>query len=350
MARRRFYKCDMLQLKNNSPFAPVITLLPDPQGIDTLFVIIRGSFELIPALKIAEKQLPPVLADEYWGEPGESSLKYASELHIGKPSSDAVLVGHAWAPGGGAAAESLVAVKVAERRKIIRVFGDRTWKRGGFTSPEPFESIPLVYERAYGGCHALADKNQILAEERNPLGTGFAGKLSGSEMAGKRLPNFEDPECLLRKPGDEAPPAGLGFVAASWLPRRSFAGTYDTGWQKKRAPYLPLDFDTRFFNCACPELTFDRYLTGGEPVFVQGASRDDVIQFTLPRCTLQIDVKIAGRVETPEAHLETVLIEPDDNRLSLIWRAYIPCDKQALKVEQVSVATGSIELEQGAGA
>ena len=337
----------MLQLKNQSPFAPAISLLPNQDGIDTLYVVIRATFELAPVLKLADKQLPPGLADEYMGEPGASSLKYASELHLGKPSTDVVLMGNAWAPGGRTATESLVVLQVAQRRKIIRVFGDRTWKADGFTKPQPFECIPLVYERAFGGTPPQRDPTRVLAEERNPVGTGFAGDRKPDEMVGEKLPNLEDLDQLLDKPGDVVSPACFGFVAASWLPRRSHAGTYDAEWQRKRAPYVPNDFNPRFFNCACPDMIFDRYLEGGEPVMIQGASRNAMLQLTLPRCSLQVSVNVAGSAEAPRANLETVLFEPDDNRMSMSWRAQVPCDKQALKVEQVTVALQSLELEAG---
>jgi hypothetical protein len=327
----------MLQLKNKSPFAPSISLLPDADGVDTLFVLVRGSFELGPQLRIADKQLPPVLADEYWGDPCASSLKYASELHLGKLSTDVVVVGHAWVPPGRRVPEQLVSVQVAERAKHLRVFGDRVWKDSGFTRPEPFERMPLVYERAYGGAYAEAGSGVTHAEERNPVGVGFAGKRRASELVGQPVPNLEDPARPLQKPGDVSVPAGLGFVAASWLPRRAYAGTYDATWQQKRAPYLPLDFDPRFFNSASPELSFDRYLSGGETVTLQGVSPHGPLRFALPRAALQVQVKLAGKVETPAVNLETVLLEPDDNRCSLSWRAHIRCDKQALKIEEIIV-------------
>jgi hypothetical protein len=335
----------MLQLKNESPFAPAISLLPNKNGIDTLFVVIKATFELWPVLKLAEKQVPPVLADEYWGEPGISSLKYASELHTGKPSTDVLLVGQAWPPDGKRATEMLVSLQVAERRKIIRVFGDRVWKSGGsFTSPQPFESMPLVFERAYGGTQVL-DETRILAEERNPVGKGFAGKRSASDMAHEALPNLEDPAHVLSRAGVRSEPACFSFVATHWLPRRAFAGTYDEAWQKKRAPYLPLDFDSRFFNCACLEMTFDRFLRGDETVAIQGASQRGPVQLTIPRCSLRTAVKIAGRSETPPPNLETVLLEPDANRMCMTWRAQVPCDKQALKVEEITVTVDAIELD-----
>src|SRR5262245_35314517 len=90
----------MLQLKNASPFAPAISVLPNKDGVDTLYITVRGTFTLLPKLAVAQKPVPPVLADEYWGDPALSSLKYASELHVGKPSTDVILMGQAWSPGG----------------------------------------------------------------------------------------------------------------------------------------------------------------------------------------------------------------------------------------------------------
>ena len=100
---------------------------------------------------------------------------------------------------------------------------------------------------------------------------------------------------------------------------------------------IPEDFDSHFFNTAHPNLTFDRYLEGGEPVQVVNACRNGRLSFQLPVYKLQLKVKIAGGTEEPVPNLETVLIEPDENRLCLVWRASVLCDKKALKVEEVGV-------------
>ena len=334
----------MLQLKNKSPFVPAMSVFPNKDGIDTLYVVVRGTFALHPRLAIAEKAITPAMADEYWGEPGESSLKYTSELHVGKSSTDVVLLGNARPPQGRPAPESLVAVSVAGRQKAVKVFGDRVWKRGGFTRPEPFESMPLVYERAFGGQHKVSAQGPILAEERNPVGAGFLGKRSPDEMIGMKLPNLEDPQRPLEKLGDLRVPACFGFVAPAWLPRRAFAGTYDKAWQTKRAPYLPPDFSLRFFNMAAPELTFDRFLVGGEPVQVLGASARGPIRFELPRGRPVVDVMIAGGHERPPLNLETVLIEPDENRVCVSWRAELPCDKKMHKIEAVIIEDTGLDL------
>jgi hypothetical protein len=339
----------MLQVRNETPFVPGIFLFPDAQGVDTLYMVVKATFELGgEGPRVAEKQQKLVLADEYWGEPGQSSLKYASEAHLLKPGTDVVLVGEAWAPKGQPVGSSLVSVKVGPLRKVVQVFGDRHWK-GGLVSPspsrpEPFLRMPLVYERAYGGVHAVdAERGKVLAEERNPVGRGFRGKRSASEMAGRPLPNLEDPLRLIQSISDAPAPAGLGFVAPSWQPRQSFAGTYDEAWQTERAPYLPLDFRAEYFLSAAPELCSRQPLKGGEPVEIIGASPDGVQRFSLPSCALAVTVQVAGQPVNPPLRLETVLLEPGERRFSLLWRGAVPCDKRALKVEQVLFQLGALK-------
>jgi hypothetical protein len=225
------------------------------------------------------------------------------------------------------------------------VTGDRIWRDGRPSDPRPFESMPLVWERAFGGSHRQGDV--VLSEERNPVGRGFAGEPPAGEqndqlpppsLEGQPLPNIEDPEAPLHEAGQKPAPVCLAPIAASWLPRRAFAGTYDENWQRNRAPYLPDDFDPRFLQCAAPGLAFDRYLTVGEQVHVSGASQDGPIAFTIPDPRLIVTVTICGASEEPPAHLETVSIEPDDNRVCLTWRASQPCDRRVLKVEKIVVS------------
>ena len=320
-----------------------MAVFPDAQGVDTLCVAVKATFTLGSGPRIAKEQVLPVLADEYHGEPGASSLKYAGEMHLPKPGTDVALVGSAHAPAGRAVAALDVELAVGELRKTVRVFGDREWKGGLLsvspTSPKPFTEMPLRFERAFGGVHVVdEEKGIVLAEERNPVGVGFAGKRKAKDLVGQPLPNLEDPRQLLQKPGGTADPACFGFVAPSWLPRRSHAGTYDEAWQKKRAPYLPKDFDARFFLSASAGLSFDRYLGGGETVRIVNAGRKGPIQMELPRGRVDVVVRIAGTEHRPPAKLETVLFEPDEDRFTMLWRAVVPCDKKVTRIESVTIA------------
>ncbi|MGH8228995.1 MAG: DUF2169 family type VI secretion system accessory protein [Steroidobacteraceae bacterium] len=326
----------MLQIDNQTPFYAVLSVLPDRDAIDTLHVILKATLTLRPRLALASEQVPVTLADEYYGDSTNSSLSSVSEIHIGKPGTDVLLVGRAWGAQGRAVRETLVRVLAAERQKSVRVVGDRVWGPDGMpTAPEPFEAMPLVWERAFGGVHQLEDR--VLAEERNPIGIGFVGQRSAEELVGHPVPNLDRPLEPLERQGQHQTPVCFAPTAAHWLPRRAFAGTYDEVWQRKRAPYLPVDFDPRFLQCAAPELAFDRYLRGGEPIEVHGASPEGPIAFAIPAANLQVEVQVAGSLEHPPVNLETVLLEPDENRVALTWRAALPCDRKVLKVERITV-------------
>jgi hypothetical protein len=335
----------VLQLINQSVFAPTVNVLPDREGIDTLFVVVRGTFSLTAPSTPAAVQPLPIAADIYWGAPGASSLKYASDTHIGKRGTDVALVGQAHVSRGRAVSEMLAAVTVARRRKVIRILGDRTWRGAGgsISPPKPFVSMPLVYERAFGGRdhHSVGDAPDGggLAEERNPVGQGFRGRRSSREVVGTPLPNLEDPLRPLKTFGDQPAPASFGFVAPAWQPRRSYAGTYDDAWKKGRAPFLPPDFDLRFDNAAGADLTFDTFLRGGEPLLLEGVSPSGPLLLSIPTTRPRVTVSVAGSREMPPALLETVLIEPDDGQLSLTWRAALRCDKRALKIQSVRIET-----------
>jgi len=335
----------MLQLNNQTRFAPLVQVLPDRDAVDTLYVVVRGTFTLAPVPALGADQPPPHAADSYWGEPGASSLKYAADIHVGKIGTDVALVGSAHAPRGRAVPEMLCALGVARRRKVVRVVGDRTWRGavGGATPPAPFASMPLLYERAFGGRDQesgrgveLANGN-VASEERNPVGVGFRAVRRLRWGAGVRLPNLEDPQCPWRALGDRPPPAGFGFIAPSWQPRRGYAGTYDAAWAANRAPFLPRDFDPRFANAASAGLTFEDGLRGGEPITLDGVSREGPLRSVVPVLWPRVEVVVAGRRETPVAQLETLLLEPDEKRMSLTWRAALRCDKRALKIERIHI-------------
>jgi hypothetical protein len=342
----------MLQLLNESPFQAQLAVFPDEHGVDCAYVTVKGTFTLDRRPTLSEKQEKVALKDEFWGDPGSSSLRRAGEVHLSKPGTDVVLNGHARAPGRKAVTKLDVSLTVGSRTQTVRVHGDRAWKPGlmgmnGISAPEPFREMPLTYERAFGGVHEVGDEEgTVLFEPRNPVGRGFVGRRSGKELKDVALPNLEDPREEIENVKSAPAPAGFGFVAASWQPRRGYAGTCDERWTKQRAPYLPEDFDPRFFHAAHPGLCFERYLTGGERIEVTNVTESGSLSLELPKPDLGVVVRLRGEDQRPPVRLETVLLEPDESRLSMVWRAAVPCDKCALQIERVVIAMGT----PGAGA
>ncbi|MDH5179170.1 MAG: DUF2169 domain-containing protein [Gammaproteobacteria bacterium] len=327
----------MLQLHNSTPFAANMALFPNEDAIDTLYIIVRATFNISSKWTLVDEQPPPLEADIYWADPETSSIKYASDYHTGKPSTDVVVVGNAFAPPGKPVQKMNVHFVLGNMQKAITVFGDREWRDGNISTPKPFQSMPVIYERAFGGQYKIEDTIQS-AELRNLVGTGFAGGRKGKEMNGVALPNLEDPAYLITEIKDQPKPACFAFCSPNWQPRLSYAGTYDENWQKKRAPYLPLDYDRRFLNMAHPDLIYSGYLQGGEPVQIMGMHEKGNLQFSLPYVKLAATVKIGNTEERPILNMETLLIEPNDLKLSMVWKAALPCDKKAQKIETVNIS------------
>jgi hypothetical protein len=338
----------VLQLDNTSPYAAQIFALCDRNGVETLVVVVKGTFTIGSPLAVAREQQPVVLADEYRDDPATTSLARAAEGHLPKPGTDVVVVGEACAPREREVTTLDVGVGIRDRLVQAHVSGERYWTEGvgGVqpSRPRPFVRIPVTYERAFGGSHVPdASKPIYLAEPTNPVGRGFRGKRSVDEMLGQPVPNIDDPRNPLRALGERPTPVGFGPVAPSWKPRVDFAGTYDEVWRKTRAPYLPRDFDPRFFNIAPPPLSFPVPLQGGDRVALIGFHPSGTQRFALPRCRLDVVVTLAGSDLHPQLQLDTVVLEPTDERFSLVWRAAVPVDKKLLRVERVRVSLEELE-------
>jgi hypothetical protein len=327
----------VLQFKNRTPFVGAITLFPDADGIDTLFAIVKGTFRLGATIDVAEDQVPVTMEPKYHGEPATSSLKAASDLSLIKPSTDVLVVGDAHAPVGRVTRSMDVGVRVGPVHKVVRVTGNRFWTSDGLTygatTPEPFETMPLVWERAFGG----RDKTEsgVREEPRNPAGTGYRASNGQEAIEGVPLPNLEDPRDLVGSWKQRPVPVCFAPIAPHWEPRRSFAGTYDEQWEATRAPYLPADFDPRFLQIAPPDLVTPQPLVGGEPVELMGFRPDMPTRFELPSVRPRIVFHVSGKPDERPAMLDTVIIEPSALRLQLVWRAALSCDKTALKVGDV---------------
>ena len=303
--------------------------------------VVKGTFG-IPADGsapiLADEQVPMLSVDEHYGEPGLSSVKYEMDTCLVKPGTDVVLVGSA--TPSQTARRIDVGLQVGPVKKVVRVFGDRRWERSmgrwHMSEPEPFDTMPLVYERAFGGFDETHDnEKKHKFEPRNPVGTGFTARRSTDHLEGLLLPNLEDPAQLISGFKDTPDPAGFGFTGRHWQPRVGFGGTYDDAWQDDRCPFLPDDFDERFFNGAARGLVTKQHLVGGEAVRVVNASAAGELRFSLPRREFDITACIKGEMVESGCVLDTVIIEPELNRMILTWRATIPCPRKFLYIDHV---------------
>ena len=136
---------------------------------------------------------------------------------------------------------------------------------------------------------------------------------------------------------DKPAPACFGFIGPDWMPRVTYAGTYDQKWREKRCPLLPEDFDERFFNSAAPDLISRNFFKGGEEIRLCGVSPTGDLAFHLPEKKIQATLWLRGGREEAEARMDTVLIEPDEKRVLVTWRATIPVFRQFIYIDHVMI-------------
>ena len=338
----------MWQVDNRTPFAAERGWVRDRDGAEIWLAAVKATFDILPdGSTIPSKDQPPVLRiPEYHGEPGKSSIKYETDLILTKTTTDVLLIGNAYAPGGKPVTELDVGFRVGPVQKLLRVLGDREWRTLGASAPQPFIKMPLVYERAFGGMDLQSDHPERDWEWRNPVGAGFA--ISRGNANGLKLPNIEYPKQLIQSWDDRPAPAGFGPIASHWQPRASFAGTYDDNWIKTRQPLLPEDFDDRFFQCAPVDQQAPQFLTGGEPVVVLKLTPYGDLRFTLPKIFLGFETRFhdGSREIHKTRKLHSVILEPDFPRVSLVWHSPLPCHFKVQKLER-TVVTLKTDISSG---
>lgn len=328
----------MWSITNHTPYKAKKTWGRDKDGVHEWIVAVKGTFDIKPdgAVVLAEEQPDPLLAPEYNGEAGVSSLRYDADLVAPKPTTDVIVNGTAYAPKGRPSKDFLVSLRVGRIEKIIRVIGNRQWKRGLFglkpSKTEPITKLPIIYERAYGGYDQTdPDLKKQRMDPRNPVGCGVVAK--SKHRLGQPLPNFQYPKGSIEKAG----PAGFGAIDSHWSPRRELMGTYDLAWQQNRLPLLPTDWDSRSLLCSPVDQRPASHLLGGEQVELLNLTSDGILSFCLPKVRLTFTTRIDGRKEEHRSRLSTVMIEPDHPRVTMVWLTSLSCPTDVDFLEETIV-------------
>jgi len=332
----------MWALNNTTPYQACEAILRDRDGAELLVIVVKGTYRVEEdgSTPLAEEPVEIVRVPVYAGEPSLSSLIYETDFVPCKPTTDVLLLGYACPPEGRSVRQIDVTLRVGPIRKTLRVSGDRQWKRHLFGlragRPVPFERMPIVYERAFGGPRPVPDRPPPDRwETRNPVGTGFATR--GAAARGTALPNVEYPKQRMKSWRTRRQPAGFGPVARHWLPRLKLAGTYDKKWEEERLPLVPEDFDDRFYQCAPVDQQTPAPLMGGEPVELTHVTPGGRLRFRLPRAYLAVHTKIGGVMHTLRTQLHTVILEPDVPRVVMVWHAALRCSRKVEKLERIHV-------------
>lgn len=225
---------------------------------------------------------------------------------IPKSASEYLLLGDAYAEE---AVEHLaVSVETQGHHKVLHVVGDRVWREGVPTKPEPFTRMPLSWTHAFGGS-GFAD---------NPAGKG----LVEGDPEGVPLPNIEAPGHMIDRPGARPTPAGFGPFGIESPRRQRGLGTYDQRWLEEDFPGFARDIDWRVHNIAPEDQRFDAPFGPGQRFvlnqLVEGRPR---VEVALPpvtaRCFVYADEESIELEEVPLV-LRTVWFVPGEDLLVLV--------------------------------
>jgi len=262
--------------------------------------------------------------DVPYGE-ARQGLAYPTDYVPYKPLGEWMAIGTAHNAGWGDRHKFGARVRIGDHAKLVDVVGDRSWQPTLLRwEPGPaaaIAAVPLTYDRAWGGpAHAA-----------NPLGRG---------QAGDAMHNLEIPGAWVDSRSSPALPAGFGPLPSTWAQRKQWMGKYNARWIRDHWPWLPPDFDVRFFMAAPEDQWVDGYFRGDEPIVLEQMHPvHAVYQSRLPgvraRCFVsqRSGAGAAGKPghwgeelhfrEVP-LHLDTVWIDADQEKLVLAWRGHLP--------------------------
>lgn len=344
-------------------------------------------------LALAAEQLP--LVDEPVDHAdGSDRIAADADLFPLKPVTDLVLLGHAHGKGR---KQFDVSIHVNGKPvKSIRVIGNREVGSLGdgeifIAPPAPVDKVPLTYTHAYGGIDKAAlvkhgNPWKPLAEyykvdpnggnlmnpfhyPRNPAGRGYMLEATVEAVNTLVLPNLEDPLDLLtpqrlpfRQPGwwyKQPLPQATEWFPHTWFPRVGYLGLefgvfgelgkvaeVDRGFCPPEVMHarMPTPQDAFRFTCGASLGLQLPHFRGGEVVTIDNAHPTEsrfTIRIPTERPRIWVDGR-KGTMKETEPVIQTVLIEPDSNHVSLVWRGaaqalrqYLPqeLEKMPLKVE-----------------
>ncbi|MGA4278301.1 DUF2169 family type VI secretion system accessory protein [Ralstonia nicotianae] len=252
------------------------------------------------------------------------------------------------------------------------------------TAPQPASVVPVRLERAFGGeCRVEADskaadrvsKRYRLTQEQadghpdapcppaahdayqpNPAGLGFVRNWYLEASGANSVPaaQIEYPERPVAlehfnrvragELGWDVPVAGLGVRPKGHPERAKLVGTVDREFIEGDAP-LPRDFDFAVWNAAWPDQQVDS-LQGDEMVELTNlcapetpgvqvdAQGNSVLRLQLKpmQCMLAVRME-SGFMFLHPMKIDTLLLEPEQRRLTLVWRAVLGDVEPIRKVE-----------------
>lgn len=241
-------------------------------------------------------------------------------------------------------------------------------KKIKFSDIEIIDEVPLQFNFAYGGIDKEAEKKIVIKDlellkkidptidflagnpyryPRNPEGKGFIVDFNKDTIEQLELPNIQDPENLLtpenlilnnpKKWLDMPIPYATDWVSPIWFPRLAYAGFMDfesrnTSMLKEvknklvekdifENKGLGKNANLRFSNCGSHALQIAHNIPINQCQLINIHPSNKNFIFKLPstRPKLYVDGR-NGKLTPTISVMDTLIIEPNKNSFSIVWR------------------------------
>jgi hypothetical protein len=344
-----------MELVNQTAVPALAVIAAGAEGGPRIGMLVaKASFELSGGLTHLVTEDPYPLFEQ--DEETEVGILPADVHPRPQSTFEVLLVGSAQAPGGRPIPALTVGLTVGSVSKTMAVFGDRWWTpQGQMTPPQPFTTMPLTWDRAFGGsCDVWLDESTIV-ESRDPmnfLGSGFDAVYASERLADvmgaaptyprvayeRRLPNLEDPAALIRAPQDRpdpvcwspAPP-GVGFSQVQLM--REVNEAPDPVAANPSGETLTLRAHPAW-RIPVPEV--------GALVVLDGCVPEGRLAFELPRLRVLADFVLGDRRGQRELAPQILTLLPDQRRMCITYRSHFTVD-----VEEGMERSFRLRLEEG---
>lgn len=248
-----------------------------------------------------------VLEDRRRDANPQSSLVEVGELAPYLPNAAVILFAHACAPQGRPTPALSARLALFRERSLVdktaHVFGERA--ASAPQHPRPFERVPLVYERTWGGP----------GNDENPVGVA---------PGAARLPSICDPT-------NPTKAIGFGPISRQWPQRKRLLGVTDLTRIDAPVADFPNGFDFRYYNAAPLDQQIE-HLRGDEWIVL------DAMHPTMPRVQSKLP-QMRGKVcvyftannavthnQVVDLVPDMVVIDADKLVASVVFRGSLPLE------------------------
>ncbi|WP_179294426.1 DUF2169 domain-containing protein [Mesorhizobium sp. WSM3879] len=339
----------MFVSQNTTPFLAETFPYQDKHCAKFCVLVVRATYDVDEQGNCtpSKQQSPFVYADTHYGDPEFTSIRVETDFAPVKPKCEVLLDAVAMAPQGRQAESVEVRLVGPGLDKCAVVTGQRRWFRGGLgiqaSRPTPFTSMPLAWHLAFGGTDRTdSDPAKHRSDAVNPIGSGY---LAGQgNIDGTPLPCVEHPQSRMRIWNDRPHPVGFGPVPRFAKERARYAGTYDKNWMENVLPFLPQDFDDRYFQAAPEDQWLDR-LGEGMVFGCIGMNERGRFGVKLPRLSVPVRFVFDDHLERKTMVPDTLIIVPHESRIVLVGRLGTKLPRKFVRLEEVQVGNDLIPRE-----